>query len=120
MVKIHKDTHYDRFQKGTYCHPTHAVPSDDVKVDVKSNRASPDTVASAPTLHYFTHKSVCRSSLNVLCTVFFDIPSSDDKFRSVSPLSVANQVVYLIFATTVNLMLDLPGHSSSPVTQVLL
>ena len=79
-----------------YCHPAHALLSDKVNVDVKSNRASPDTVASAPTLHYFTHKSVCRSFLNVLCTAFFDIPSSDDKFRSVSRLSVANQVFNLI------------------------
>ena len=49
---------YDRFQKGTYCHPAHAVLSDDVKVNVKLIRASPNTAASVPTLHFFTHKSV--------------------------------------------------------------
>ena len=38
--------------------------------------------------NYFIHKSVCISSLNVMCTVFFDIPSSDDKFRSFSRLPV--------------------------------
>ena len=72
---------YERFQKGTNCHPAHAVLSDDVNVDVKANRASPYTAGSAPTLHYFSHKSACKSSLNILCTVFFNIPSSDDKFR---------------------------------------
>ena len=97
-----------RFQKGTYCHPAHAVLSDDVKVDIKANRASPYTTGSAPTLHGFSHKSACRSSLNILCTVFFNIPSSDDKFRSVSRLSVFNQVFDQIFARTVDLMIDIP------------
>ena len=106
-------------QRGTYCHPAHAVLSDDLKVDVKSNCAWPATVASAPNLHYFTHKSVCMSSLNVLCTVFFEIPSLDDKFRSVSRLPVVNQAFNLIFATTVDLMLDLPRLSPSPVAKIL-
>ena len=120
MVKIHKDTHNHcifKTQKGTYCHPAHAVLSDVVKVDVKLNRALPDTVASAFTLHYCTCKSVFRSSLQVLCTMFFNIPSSDDKFHSVSCLPVVNQVFNLIFATPVDLLLDLPRLPSSPVTK---
>ena len=110
---------YERFQKGTYCHPVQAVQSDDVEVNIKPNRASPNTATSVPTLPYFTHKSVLRSSLNILCTVFFDIPSSNDELHSVSRLSVVNQVFYLIFATTVDLMRDLQRLSSSSVTQVL-
>ena len=111
---------YERFQKGTYCHPAHAVLSDDVKNDVKANRALPYTAGLAPTLHYFSHKSACRSSLNILCTVVFNIPSSDDKFRSVSRLSVVNQVFNQTFARTVDLMIDIPRLSSSSVTKVLL
>ena len=111
---------YERFQNGTYCLPAHAVLSDDVKVDVKANCASPYTAGSAPTLHYFNHKSACRSSLNVLCTVFFNIPSSDDKFHSVRRLSVLNQVFDQIFARTVDLMIDIPRLPSSSVTEVLL
>ena len=104
---------YERFQKGTYCHPAHAVLSDDAKADVKANRASPYTAGSAPTLHYFSHKSACRSSLNILCTVFFNIPSSDDKFRSVSRFDQS-------FAPTVDLMIDIPRLPSASVTEVLL
>ena len=109
------------FLKGTYCHTAHAVLSDNVKVG-KSNRNSPYTAGSAPTLHYSSHKSVCRSYLNILCTVFFDIPSSDDKLRSVSRLSVVNQVFDIdqIFATTFDLMVDIPRPSSSSVTKVFL
>ena len=110
---------YQRFQKGTYCNPAHAILSDDIKVDVKENRVSPYTAGSAPTLHYFSHKSACRSSLSILCTVFFNIPSSGDKFRSVSRLSVVNQVFNQIFACTVDLMIDIPRLSSSSVTKVL-
>ena len=113
---------YERFQKGTYCHPAHTVLSDDVKVDVKAIRASPYTTGSAPTMHDFSHKSAftCRSSLNILCTVFFNIPSSDDKFRSISRLSVVNQDFDQIFACTVDLMIDIPRLQSSFVTEVLL
>ena len=75
---------------------------------------------SAPTLHYFSHKSACRSSLNILCTVFFNIPSSDDKVRSVSRLSVVNQVFDQIFARTVDLMINIPRLSSSSVKKVLI
>ena len=124
MVKIQKDAHYncifyERFQKGTYCHPAHTVLSDEVKVEVNANHTSPYTTGSAPTWHYFSHKSACRSSLNVLCTVFFNIPSSDDKFRSVSPLSVVNQVFDQIFARMVDLMIDIPQLPSS-VKEVLI
>ena len=111
---------YERFQKGTYCHPAHAVLSDDVKVDVKANRASPYTTGSAPTLHDFSHKSACISSLNILCTVFLNIPSLDDIFRSVSRLSVVNQVFDQFFARTVDLIIDIPRLPSSSVTEVLL
>ena len=51
------------------------------------------------------------------CVLWYS--SSDDKFRSVSRLSVVNQVFIFNFASTVDLMLDLPRYSSS-VTQVLL
>ena len=111
---------YERFQKGTYCHPAHAVLSEDVKGDLKSNRASPYTTGSAPKLHYFSHKSVCRSSLNILCTVFFDIPSSDDKFRSASRLSFVNQVFDNVFATTLDVLIDIPWLPSSSVKKFLL
>ena len=81
---------------GTYCHPADAVLSDDVKVELKSNRASLYTASLATTLHYFTHRALCRSSLNIIRTVFCDIPSSHDKFRSVSRLSVVNRVFNFI------------------------
>ena len=98
----------------------HAVLSDNVKVDVKANRALPYTTGSAPTLHDFSHKSASRSSLNILCTVFFNIPSSGDKFSSVSRLSVVNRVFDQIFARKVDLMIDIPRLPSSSVTEALL
>ena len=85
-----------------------------------ANRASPYTAGSAPTLHYFSHKSACRSSLNILYTVFFNIPSSDDKVRSVSRLSVVNQVFDQIFARTVDLIIDIPRLPSASVTEFVL
>ena len=118
MIKIHKDAHYNCIF--IYCHRAHSVLSDDVKVDDKANHALPYTTGSAPTLHNFSHKSACRLSLNILCTVFFNIPSSDDKFRSVSRLSVINQVFDQIFARTVDLMIDIPRLPSSSVTEVFL
>ena len=51
--------------------------------------------------------------------MFFNIPSSDDKVRSVSHLSVVNQVFDQIFACTVDLMIDIPRLSSSSVTKVI-
>ena len=52
--------------------------------------------------------------------MFFNIPSLDDKFRSVSRLSVVYQVFGQIFARTVDLMTDIPILPSSFVTEVLL
>ena len=52
--------------------------------------------------------------------MFFDIPSSDDKFRSVSRMSFVNQVFDNVFATTLDLFIDLPRLPSSSVKKVLL
>ena len=52
--------------------------------------------------------------------MFFDIPSSDDKFRSVSHMSFVNQVFDNVFATTLDLLIDLPRLPSSSVNKVLL
>ena len=57
--------------------------------------------------------SIHRSSLNIMCTVFFDVPILEDKICCVNHLSVVNQVHNLIFAITVDLMLNLPQLSSS-------
>ena len=52
--------------------------------------------------------------------MFFEIPSSDDKFRSVSRLSFVNQVFDNVFATTLDLLIDIPRLPSSSVKKFLL
>ena len=118
MVKIHKDAHYNCILTSVFRRILTATWRTLFYLTTSaSNRASPYTAGSAPTLHYFSHKSAFKSSLNILCTVF---SSSDDKFCSVSRLSVYNQVFNQIFARTVDLMIDIPRLLSSSVTKVLL
>ena len=65
------------------------------------------TAASAP---FCTTLTICRSYLNIICTVFFDISNSDDTIHTVNRLSVGNQFFDLDFATMVDLMLDHNFH----------
>ena len=121
MVKIHEDIHYNfnftkvfrRVLTATRRKLYHLTTSKLTSSRITHLR----TTALAPPC---TTLSICRSSLNIMYTVFFDITSSEDKIRTVNRLSVFNQAYKLIFAITVDLMLDLPQLSSSLVTHVLL
>ena len=121
IVKIHEDIHYNfiftkvlrrvliAIRRTLYYLTTSKLTSRRI--------AHRRTTALAPP---YTTLSICRSYLNIMYTVFFDITSSEDKICTVNRLSIVNQVYKLIFAMTVDLILDLPQLSSSSVTHVLL
>ena len=116
MVKIHEDIHHNFIltkvfrrvltaTRRTLYYPTTSKLT-------SSRIALRRTAASAPPCTL----TICRPSLNIMCTVLFDISNSNVKIRTFYRLSVGNQLFDLIFAITV----DLPQLSSSSVTNVLL
>ena len=121
MVKIHEDIHHNfiftkvfrRVLTATRRTLYYLTTSKFTSSQVVLRR----TEASAPPC---TTLTICRSSLNIMCTVFFVISNSDDKIHTVNRLSVGNQIFYLNFAIMVDLMLDLPQLSPSSVTHILL
>ena len=108
MVKIHKDAH------------NNCIFTSIFRRVLTATRRTLFYLTTSKLMHDISYKSAGRSSLNILCTVFINFHSLNNKFRSVSRLSVINQVFDQFFAHTVDLIIDKPRLPSSSVTEVLL
>ena len=82
---------YESFQKCTNCHPAQATYYLTTSKLTSSRIAHRRTTASVPP---YTTLFIRRSSLNITCTVFFDISISENKIRTVNRLSVVINFCY--------------------------
>lgn len=115
MVKIHEDKHYDFIFTKVFRRVLTATRRTSY-YQLTSYRITCrlcQTAASAPPC---TALPINRSSINIMCTVYFDFPSSDDKIHTVNRLLLFNKIFDLWFAITVDVMLDVPHLPSSFVT----